>query len=345
MGKKKAQLQSDPIIIFIVVILVVLLVAFFLFRTRIDLWIKNLPEYQRNDGEDIEIVPDNIQVDICPDGYEEVGRFKSGTSNSFFYIKESGNYKRTEIQWVVGGDKIIINLPLPFREVYLGSNILNGPHERKIYIDNSVFTRGSSKFLEVLKKELETGEELFKALILLDNSTIKGLGGPNYVCQKKEAWDDLERKLNLIYWGVEEPRIVDLRGETRRRILEKKEEYLIINLKDYLVFGLLRNNVDKFYLKKENDRIFLYFGQLTTARGRRLSSVGEISEDGRIIIYCTIEGKSWITGIYSNYIKPEELKMPDNILKDISGKPYGCKTNIFLNYSEINNTFLGKRSP
>ncbi|GEM_PF-5962653 len=199
MKKKKSVLESETIIIFAVVFMVVLLVLFFVFRTRIDLWIKNLPDYQQKEGGDVEILPDEVTISLCPEGYEIIGRFETGVRTPNFIIKDENNFKTTKIEWVLGNNKIIIDKWGPFIEINLGEITPFKPHSKKIHIDKKVFQRGNDKFNAVLKKELIEGEEFFKYLILLDNAEVLGLGGTNYICQKKEIIENLTKKLNLIY--------------------------------------------------------------------------------------------------------------------------------------------------
>lgn len=199
MKNKKSSLESEPIIIWIIVILVILLAVFFLFRTRIDLWIKNLPEYQRNDGEDIEILPYEVQTAICPDGYEEVGRFGNGGKESFFYIMEGSVYKKTLIKSDFGKNILFIDPEGFFNKINLGVIITSESYEKKINVYENIFIKDSPGFKRVLKQQALTGEKLFRYLIILNNSLIKGLNGPNYVCQKKEVIENINKTLVLIY--------------------------------------------------------------------------------------------------------------------------------------------------
>jgi hypothetical protein len=286
---------------------VILIAATFFFRSRIDLWIKNLPGWERTDNEDIEIVPNDLSINICPEGYEIVGRFAGSDDTYYLYMNISGEWKKTTNEWIFRNNKIIIDKWGWFRELNLGSNSRIDQNKRKIEVSKEVFIRESDKFNEVLKKELETGEELFKYLLLIDQAVVKGISGPNYLCQNSSriSEENMRKALNKIYWGVEEPKIIDLTSE---RLIEddyKTEGFYKINLERGIkkTFGTIEyynstedgtarierlKNVGT-YIKREGERIFLFLfstNEFIPEEKIYPYLIGEITEDGRVTIFC-----------------------------------------------------------
>lgn len=370
MMKKKAEMSQEAVVVTIMVAAVIVIAMGFLFGLRLDLIIGNLPSFQGPEDQDREIEGVDQGISTCPEGYEVVGSYQFGTSRPSFsfedrfglgdiklYVDSGDNTIR------IPGDRTINPLTWIFRrsrDEDLGDRLvrrtdgLNG-----IELNEKIFKRGSSDFQKILESEIETQNQIFKALKLIDNSIITGR---NQICQKTDVIENIDKEMNLIYWGVENPEMnyvffsdeivagynsIDLEeyldvsqnifirvNRAFQRELQERKITMGINSPDY--FG-------------ENPSIYLSYRATTSPGTTYLQSYnqrfGVLEENYQLVIFCNEKGEINFHEEFGNSFNSDFLiRLPDKeVTKEITGyRPtlsnegykYGCKTNLFILYQK-----------
>jgi len=362
---KKAQMESQSVVVWIFVIAVVIMGILFVRNMNWDAMMKNMPGFEGPGEEDREIDVD-LTIEICPRGYEIIGELK-GTKNPYsFFLKDGSSIKDTNLKWNLGNNKIEIQKRGFLNDIQLGDNLPDYHQQNKvtyrfIEIESQIFQRESNKYLEVLKEELRTGKEIFKTLLLIDKALIRG---NNQICQKttRISEENMRKGLNTIYWGVEEPVKIDLILETTQLIQKEdhsEQGYFKLNIEDYISGtkekityldsnGVIRTQENKgIYIREEGERtwIFIFSKDTSTPSGKiSASHIGEISKaDGRIIIFCNDDGELQGQNYIRYSLQPGTIRLPDKAvfrynppwITENGGYSLRCNTTIFLSIPAI----------